>query len=101
MSADVREENSSVYVATKSAIQGFSEALRKEVNPLGIKVSLIEPGAVDTDMQEDDPAEKKEQVKRFEMLKEEDVAWSILFCLAQPKRTDIVKLQIRPHLQLI
>jgi len=101
MSADVREENSSVYVATKSAIQGFSEALRKEINPLGIKVSLIEPGAADTAMQEDDAAKKKEQVKQFEMLKGEDIAWSILFCLAQPKRTDIVKLQIRPHLQLI
>jgi NADP-dependent 3-hydroxy acid dehydrogenase YdfG len=101
MSADVREENSSVYVATKSAIQGFSEALRKEINPLGIKVTLIEPGAVDTEMQEDDPAKKKEQVKQLEMLADEDIAWSILFCLAQPKRADIVKLQIRPHLQLI
>ena len=33
MSADVREKDSSVYVATKSGIEGFSEALRKEVNP--------------------------------------------------------------------
>jgi NAD(P)-dependent dehydrogenase (short-subunit alcohol dehydrogenase family) len=46
MSADVREEGSSVYVATKSGIQGFSAALRKEVNKHGIKITLIEPGSV-------------------------------------------------------
>jgi len=45
MSADTREKGSSLYVATKAGIQGFSEALRKEVNPLGVKVTLIEPGA--------------------------------------------------------
>jgi short-subunit dehydrogenase len=51
MSADVQEESSSVYVATKSGIRGFSVSLRKQVNPMGVKVTLIEPGAVDTDMQ--------------------------------------------------
>jgi NADP-dependent 3-hydroxy acid dehydrogenase YdfG len=101
MSADVREENSSVYVATKAAVQGFSEALRKEVNPLGIKVTLIEPGATDTDLQEGSSAEKQELVDELKMLKADDVAWSILFCLAQPLRADVVSLQIRPHLQLI
>lgn len=37
MSADVREKGSSVYVATKAGIQGFTEALRKEVNESGIR----------------------------------------------------------------
>jgi NADP-dependent 3-hydroxy acid dehydrogenase YdfG len=101
MSADVREENSSVYVATKSGIQGFSEALRKELNPGGIKVSLIEPGAVDTDMQPASGAEKAKQVENQEMLKARDIAMAVLFCLAQPVRSDIVRMQIRPHLQLI
>ena len=50
MSAQVRESGSSVYVATKAAIEGFAESLRKEVNQKGIKVSLIEPGAVGSDM---------------------------------------------------
>lgn len=101
MSPDVREKNSSVYVATKAAVQGFSEALRKEVNPLGIKVTLIEPGATDTDLQEGSSAEKQQLVDELKMLKADDVAWSILFCLAQPQRADIVALQIRPHLQII
>ncbi|HKG08197.1 MAG TPA: SDR family oxidoreductase [Pedobacter sp.] len=64
MSADVREEGSSVYVATKAGIQGLSEALRKELNPKNIRVSLIEPGAVDTDMQPGSELEKKTTNRR-------------------------------------
>jgi len=101
MSADVREEGSSVYVATKSGIQGFSEALRKELNPKNIKVSLIEPGAVDTDMQAGNTKEKEAQIQKYEMLPAEDIAMAVGFCLAQHERCDIVTLQIRPHLQLI
>lgn len=101
MSADVREVNSAVYVATKAGIQGFSESLRKEVNPLGIKVSLIEPGAVDTDMQAGSANDKLQQVEDQEMLQATDIAWAIAFCIAQPPGSDVVNLQIRPHLQLI
>ncbi|MGQ2985541.1 SDR family oxidoreductase [Flavobacterium sp.] len=101
MSADVREATGSVYVATKSGIQGFSEALRKEVNEKGIKVTLIEPGAVDTDMQPQSTEEKKQEVKNLKMLAADDIAVSILYCLSQPKRCDVVDLKIRPHLQII
>lgn len=101
MSADVREKNSSVYVATKAGIQGFSEALRKEVNPLGIKVTLIEPGSVGTDMQPQTPDEQRKLQEKMEMLKSEDIAASILYALTQPKRCDVVVIQIRPHLQSI
>lgn len=101
MSADVREKDSSVYVATKSAIQGFTEALRKEVNEMGIKVSLIEPGSVGTDMQEESPAEQRQKQKRGEMLRAEDIARCIEYCLVQPQRCDVVVVQIRPHRQAI
>jgi NADP-dependent 3-hydroxy acid dehydrogenase YdfG len=101
MSADVREKNSSVYVATKSAIQGFSEALRKEVNERGIKVTLIEPGAVATDMQGDDSEALKKKVDAMEMLDARDIAACVLYTLSQPKRCDVVTVQIRPHLQEI
>jgi len=101
MSADVREKDSSVYVATKSAIQGFSEALRKEVNEHGIKVTLIEPGAVATDMQGSDAEALKKKVDAMEMLDARDIAASVLYVLSQPKRCDVVQLQIRPHLQEI
>jgi NAD(P)-dependent dehydrogenase (short-subunit alcohol dehydrogenase family) len=101
MSADVREKDSSVYVATKSGIQGFSAALRKEVNPEGIKVSLIEPGAVGTDMQPQSPAQQRRKEKRLEMLKAVDIAACVLYTLMQPLRCDVVSVQIRPHLQSI
>jgi NAD(P)-dependent dehydrogenase (short-subunit alcohol dehydrogenase family) len=101
MSADVREETGTVYVATKSGIQGFSEALRKEVNEQGIKVSLIEPGAVDTDMQPQSAEEKKQEVEALKMLTADDIAVSILYCISQPKRCDVVNIKIRPHLQII
>jgi NADP-dependent 3-hydroxy acid dehydrogenase YdfG len=102
MSADVREKDSSVYVATKAGIQGFSEALRKEVNPLGIKVTLIEPGAVGTDMQSQySLEEQRERIEQMKMLRAEDIAACVLYTITQPKRCDVVSLQIRPHLQEI
>lgn len=101
MSADVREKGSSIYVATKSAIQGFSAALRKEVNGLGIKVTLIEPGAVGTDMQPESPRQQRRKEKKGEMLTAEDVAACVEYCLLQPTRCDVVAVQLRPHLQSI
>lgn len=101
MSADVREEGSSVYVATKSGIQGFAESLRKEVNPKGIKVSLIEPGSVGSDMQPTTPEEERENQQKGEMLKAEDIAVAVHYVLTQPQRCDVVKVQIRPHMQAI
>ncbi|MCK8495157.1 SDR family oxidoreductase [Spirosoma sp. RP8] len=101
MSAQVRESGSSVYVATKSAIEGFAESLRKEVNPKGIKVSLIEPGAVGSDMQSTSPDEEREAQDKGEMLKAADIAVCVQYILTQPQRCDVVSVQIRPHLQLI
>lgn len=100
MSADVREAGSSVYVATKAGIQGFSESFRKEANALGIKVTLIEPGAVGSDMQpkKETHARKADQL---EMLKAEDIAACVYYCLTQPDRCDVVEVRIRPHGQEI
>src|SRR5690606_8640819 len=100
MSAETREESGTIYVATKSAIRGFTAALRKEINPLGLKVSLIEPGAVKSDLQRGTEKELQEKIENMEMLEADDIAMSILFCLAQPKRSNIVSIQIRPLLQI-
>lgn len=101
MSAESRNPESTIYVATKTAIRGFSTSMRKELNPLGIKVSLIEPGAVTSDMQTDPKEVQHKKVDKMEMLEAYDIAMSTLFCLSQPKRCDIVSMQIRPHLQII
>ncbi len=101
MSADTRDPKSSVYVATKSGIQGFSAAVRKELNPKGIRVSLIEPGAVDTDMQEQPTEEKRQKVQEGKMLTSEDIAEAVHFVLTRPERCDVVEMKIRPTQQLI
>ena len=101
MSADLREPNGSTYVATKAAIQGFSESLRKTVNPGGIKVTLIEPGKVATDMVEMPAPEKQEKQEALEMLRPEDIAACVYYCLTQPRRCDVVSVQIRPLMQVI
>jgi NAD(P)-dependent dehydrogenase (short-subunit alcohol dehydrogenase family) len=101
MSANVREKGSSVYVATKAGIQGFSEALRKEVSAEGITVTLIEPGATGSDMQPKTESRQRELEGRGEMLMAEDVAEAVLFCLAQPPRSSVVELRLRPLMQEI
>jgi len=58
MSADVREQGSSVDVATKSVLQGSSAALRKEVGDDGNRVVHVEPGATGTDMNENGPPQQ-------------------------------------------
>jgi NADP-dependent 3-hydroxy acid dehydrogenase YdfG len=104
MSADVREEGSDVYVATKAAIQAWSEALRKQVNKDNIRVTLIEPGSVGTNLSSDKPGidkAQRRQEEKGEMLKAEDIAECIHFCITQPPRCDVVLVQIRPHKQMI
>lgn len=101
MSAEIREPGSSVYVATKSGIQGFTAALRKELNPDEIKVTVIEPGAVNTDMQPGTSAAREQKVAAMEMLDAAEIAEAILFCLTRSKGCDVVSMQVRPLKQLI
>ena len=101
MSAEVAEANSSVYVATKAGIRGFSASLRKELNPKGIRVTLIEPGAVSTDMQPGGSEEHQEKIDAMEMLEAEDIAAAVIFCLSMPGRCDIALLQPKPTKQII
>ncbi|MBV9868605.1 MAG: SDR family oxidoreductase [Abitibacteriaceae bacterium] len=101
MSADLREEDSDIYVATKAAIQGFSESFRKSANKGGIKVSLVELGLVATPMAADSEEEAQEKLEKQEMLLPEDIAECVHYCLTQPARCDVVAVQIRPLYQTI
>lgn len=101
MSADVMEEGSSIYVATKRAIQGFAAAFRKEVNPYGIHVNLIEPGRTQSDMSGGTEEEEEAKIKEGRLLLSEDVAEAVLYVVTQPERCSIVDLKMRPLQQLI
>jgi NAD(P)-dependent dehydrogenase (short-subunit alcohol dehydrogenase family) len=101
MSAEIAEEEAAVYVATKSGIRGFARSLRKEANPLGIRISLIEPGSIGTDMVDESCDEQRAMQESLKMLQAEDVARAILLVASQPARCDVIELQVRPHLQII
>jgi NAD(P)-dependent dehydrogenase (short-subunit alcohol dehydrogenase family) len=101
MSAEVREARSSVYVATKAGIRGLAAALRKELNPEGVGVYLVEPGACNTDLSTCSEEEKIRLVREHLMLQPEDVASAIHFLLTTREGSDVITLQIRPRMQLI
>jgi len=101
MSAQIAEGDAAVYVATKSGVRGFARSLRKEANPLGIRVSLIEPGSIGTDMVDETCEQQREMQASLKMLQAEDVARAIFLVASQPARCDVIELQVRPHLQII
>jgi NADP-dependent 3-hydroxy acid dehydrogenase YdfG len=101
MSAEVREARSSVYVATKAGIRGLAAALRKELNPGGVGVYLIEPGACDTDLSTAPAEERARMVKEQLMLVPQDVAEAVYFLLTRRAGCDVITLQIRPRMQLL
>jgi NADP-dependent 3-hydroxy acid dehydrogenase YdfG len=98
MSAVVRETGSDVYVATKSGIEGFSQSLRNQIGEHNIKVTLIEPGLVGTEMTVDQVPKEEQPKSETEgtMLKAEEIAESVYYALIQPERCAVVMIQIRP-----
>lgn len=99
ISTEIKAEGESVYSATKAGIQAFAETLRKEIADKNIKVSVVQPGSVDTDMQECSPEEKQEAVANQEMLHAGEVAEAIHFILTRSAACDVVNLRIEPRIQ--
>lgn len=99
MSAHVLGPGSTVYAGIKAGIAGFAEALRREVGPKGIRVSLVEPGKTGADIQYPDvPADKqREQIHQDAMLRAEDIAVGVHYLLTQPRRTVVQQLTIVPR----
>jgi NADP-dependent 3-hydroxy acid dehydrogenase YdfG len=77
----------SVYSATKWAVTAMGEALRAEVADSPIKVTLIEPGMVDTPFFDTPPNGA---------LESDDVARSVMFALTQPPHVDVNEILVRP-----
>jgi 3-oxoacyl-[acyl-carrier protein] reductase len=94
MSAHSLGADSSIYAGIKKGIQGFAEALYKELGPKGIKVGLVEPGLTGADFQYPDiPAEKqREMINEDKMLRAEDIAVAVHFMLTQPRRAVVMQL---------
>src|SRR3954463_11076146 len=80
----------SLYSATKHAVTAMGESLRQELNGTGCRVTLIEPGMVDTPFFEN-PGEGR--------LEADDVAELVMFAVSRPARVDVNEIFVRPTAQ--
>ncbi|TAL87520.1 MAG: SDR family oxidoreductase [Rhodanobacter sp.] len=91
----------SVYNATKFAVVGFHDALRKELGEEGIRVSLVEPGAVHTNWGHNVPADQMKQRRdALDALHAEDIANALVYAFAQPAHVNIQEALIMPTRQI-
>ena len=80
----------SLYSATKWAVTAMGEAARQDLQGTGIRVTLIEPGMVDTPFFEKKPADA---------LQDDDIARAVMFALSQPPHVDVNEILVRPTAQ--
>lgn len=82
----------SIYAASKFAIRGFSESVRREVSVYGVEVSVIYPGGVKTEFSDHAGAIRKTGVTTpgFLRLSPEDVAHTVLNVVRRPRRSVII-----------
>jgi len=80
----------SLYSATKWAVTGMGESARLELNGTGVRVTLIEPGMVDTPFFENRPTSA---------LEPDDVARAVMFAISQPPHVDVNEILVRPTSQ--
>jgi NADP-dependent 3-hydroxy acid dehydrogenase YdfG len=81
----------SLYSATKHAVTAMGEAARLDFNDTGVRVTLIEPGMVDTPFFDNPP--------QIEALQADDIARAIVFAVQQPPHVDVNEILIRPTAQ--
>jgi len=95
----VARPSSSVYTLTKFGLNGFTEALRQELIVEGVRVSVVEPGTVDTELMDHlgDAARDaaRELVNGMEMLRAEDVADAIAYIVTRERRVAINEILVR------
>jgi NADP-dependent 3-hydroxy acid dehydrogenase YdfG len=92
------------YSASKHAVGAFSESLRQEVAQRQVRVSLVEPGVVETELGDHSRPEAYEGLpNRFEgvtRMQAEDIAESISFVVTRPSRVAVNELLVRPTNQV-
>jgi NADP-dependent 3-hydroxy acid dehydrogenase YdfG len=96
----VARSGSGVYNLTKHGVGAFSESLRQEVTKRHVRVSLVEPGAVSTELSSHGREEVRAgMMSRFagvERLEADDIAEAITFIITRPRRMAINEMMIRP-----
>jgi NADP-dependent 3-hydroxy acid dehydrogenase YdfG len=98
----VARAGSSVYNATKWGMNGWSEALRQELQP-DVRVMVIEPGAVATELTDHitDPNAKEAAEQMYDELaiSADDIAEIIAFAVSRPRRMNLNEILVRPTAQ--
>jgi len=96
----VARSGSGVYNATKFGVVAFSESLRQEVTRRHVRVSIVEPGAVATELATHLRPEILEGMLTtfgpMEMLQSEDIAEAITFTVTRPRRMAVNEVLVRP-----
>jgi NADP-dependent 3-hydroxy acid dehydrogenase YdfG len=96
----VARSGSGVYNLTKHGVGAFSESLRQEVTSRHVRVSLVEPGAVQTELASHNRPEIQQQIsERFgalQRLQAEDIADAINYIVTRPRHVAINEILIRP-----
>ena len=95
-----------VYSATKFGVVAFSEALRQEVSAQHIRVTVIEPGGVATEMQEHATDQAAQDptlswLRSIKPLAREDIAAAIVYALTQPAPVEVNELMIQTTEEVI
>lgn len=95
--------NGVVYCATKKAVDVISEGMRLELTEFGIKVTNIQPGAVETDFSmvrfKGDHEKSAAVYAGYDALKAEDIADAIAYCVNAPKHVTVSDMTIYPSAQ--
>ena len=92
-----------VYSGTKFAVNAISEAMRQELLEDGIRITIVEPGAVATELTDhitDEEVRKGLKQRNIEPLRSEDVANAIAYAVSQPQRVSVNEILIRPTQQM-
>ncbi|MEU6189582.1 SDR family NAD(P)-dependent oxidoreductase [Nocardia sp. NPDC047038] len=93
-----------VYCATKFGVGAFSEALRQELARQHVRVSVIEPGSVDTELRDHNSAAVKERLDDafgdIERLQAHDIADSVSYIVTRPRHVAVAELLVRPTEQV-
>jgi NADP-dependent 3-hydroxy acid dehydrogenase YdfG len=96
----VVRKGSGVYNASKHAVGAFSEALRLEVTAKHVRVSLVEPGATDTELRTHNRPEIQEGMRQrfgdMDRLQAEDISDAISYIVTRPRHVAINEILLRP-----
>jgi NADP-dependent 3-hydroxy acid dehydrogenase YdfG len=88
-----------VYAGSKHGIEALTEALRMEVAGTGIRVSCIEPGLVNTELQDHFEVHPRDMLGMEKPLDPEDIARCVRFILEQPPHVSITRIMVLPSEQ--